>query len=542
MSRLRTPNHALLVLIVAVCCGKSGAAEPLPHRSWQFHDPDWDYLQQAIPKAQAAGMNRIQLSHQIVMDAEELWQGSGHEKRLERVRKATALAHAHGLKVDIWTHELSGLPKDRFRDPDTGKPKLSAELWKWLDEKYEHLFELVPDLDGVVLTFAETDHKVYRDDVVSEEAPPRRVARLINVMGDVCKRRGKLLIVRTFVYEPAEIGFLQQALAAVAESLGNSRHVMVMTKCVPHDWTPYYPFNPLLGDVAGLPQIVEIDLGQEFTGQSRLLHCEVDYVKCALDFARAKNVTGAVARVERSVNHALGTPNEVNIHAFSRLLADGSIDADTLWREWAVKRYGDKAAPSLVRALRRTFEITNLTYFPLEYWIVNHSRIPDWGYAHGHITSRQNCKWIPSPKQVTARDELLRPTPDTLLRISHEKDLANKLLLRSLADLELARPHLPDEDYAELRRYFDLAKDNVEVFRQHNLGMFTLLHYRARVEAGDATLGEIQAIRDQVLEHLEEMRTWADRMEERYGKDIWPGNPDRLRKFAGEVEEKLGKQ
>ena len=68
------------------------------------------------------------------------------------------------------------------------------------------------------------------------------------------------------------------------------------------------------------------------------------------------------------------------------------------------------AAPYLIRALRRTYEITNLTYFPLEYWIADHSREPSWAYAVGHLVSRQNAKWIPSPKQILARDDLLAPT------------------------------------------------------------------------------------------------------------------------------------
>ncbi len=81
----------LAVLIGMLGCSANVSApgqQVLPHRSWQFHDAHGDYLRQAIPKAKAAGMNRIQLSHQIVMDAEQLWQGAGHEQRLALVRKA----------------------------------------------------------------------------------------------------------------------------------------------------------------------------------------------------------------------------------------------------------------------------------------------------------------------------------------------------------------------------------------------------------------------------------------------------------------------
>lgn len=529
-------------LIFAFAAGVSAQENLLAHRSWQFHDPDWDYLQKAIPEAKAAGMNRIQLSHRIIMDAEQLWQGKEQEVewRLSVVRHAIELAHELDLEVDMWTHELSGLPRDRFRD-DEGRVVLSDELWQWLDAKYEKLFKLVPGLDGLVLTFAETDHKVYTDRVISDLPKPMRIAKLIEVLAEVCARHGKTLLVRTFVYQPNEIGFLHTALTAIAKTEAKTHNIMVMTKCVPHDWTPYYPFNPLLGDVAGLPQVVEIDLGQEFTGQSQILHCEVDYIKYVLDYCRAKGVIGAVARVERFGNHVLGTPNEVNLHAFGRLLADRDVSADALWQEWTVERYGEKAAVHVIRALRRTFEVTNLTFFPLEQWITNHSRIPDWGYAYGHITSRQNAKWIPSPRQLQLRDELLRPTCDTLLKIAREKDLARELADKSLADLARARPHLSDEDYRQLWHFLSLGRDNVDVFAEHQLAMFAALAYEHAKSSDLFTDDEAKRFRQRALDHAAALRQWADRMAHRYGDGIWPGLPDRCRGFAHEVEKRVNR-
>lgn len=513
----------------------------LPHRSWQFQDDNWEYLQQAIPQAARAGMNRVQLSHRIIMDAEQLWEGKDAAGRLELVRNCAKLAKEHGLAVDVWTHELSGIPKDQFREQPGGKPVLSPELWAWVTAKYEKLFELVPELDGLVLTFAETDYSVYKDVVVSDLPRAQRVAKLIEVLSDVCKKHEKLLIVRTFVYEPSEIESMREALAEIARTAQRTHNIVVMTKCVPHDWTPFYPFNPRLGDVSGLPQIVEIDLGQEFTGLSKILHCEVDYVKYVMVHARAKGVIGGVARVERMDNHALGTPNEVNIHAFNRLLSEPDLTSDGLWREWTAKRYGEKAAPHVIKALRPTFDITNLTYFPLEQWIVNHSLLPNWGYAYGHLTSRQNAKWIPSPRQLAARDELLQPRAETLIKLDAEKETARRLAEASLLDLEHAKPHLAEADYRQLKRYLELGKDNVEVFRAHNLAMFTLLHLRVRKAAGDASPEEINEIRTKVEKQIQALRQWADKMEQIYGKDVYPGNPARIRDFASDVENKLSK-
>lgn len=526
----------LVCLVVA-----SDTTAVLPHRSWQFQDANWTHLERSIPMAKAQGMNRIQLSHNILMDAEQLWADPASSDRLELVRKALALAHAHGLKVDMWTHELSGVPEEY---QEKGRVRLSQALWQWLDGKYEQLFTLLPDLDGLVLTFAETDHAIYRDErVISELEPTARFVQMINVLARVCARHHSELIVRTFTYEPQELAWLKQALATVARDVAPQHgNILVMTKCVPHDWTPFYPYNPALGDVGGLPQVVEIDLGQEFTGISRLLHCEVEFVRLVLDHARKRGCIGAVARVERYGYHALGTPNEVNIHAFGRLLHDPTLTTDVLWREWTQARYGPVAAPYVTRALERTFDITNMTLFPLGEWVADHSEIPFWGYVLPRIVSRGTAKWAAYPRFEWTRERFLRPSPDLLLAIDHEKDLARALCRRSLADIERARPHLNPEDYHELVEYLRFGEACIEVFRHHNLALFGAVCVLGQGEPDSVRLigpGEADALRRTVLEHVAALRGWADRLERQYGGDVVPCRPDRIRRFADETERKL---
>ncbi len=523
-------TRALLLAIVMLGSAVS-QAELLAHRSWQFQDADWTYLESAIPRAASAGMNRIQLSHHIVMDAEELWTGRDSEKRLELVRKCVALAHQHGLAVDMWTHELSGVPAE-FRD--RRRVRLSPQLWRWLDAKYERLFSLVPALDGLVLTFAETDHRIYLDsDVVSDATPVARFVTMIDILSAVCARHHKQLIVRDFIYEPHETQWIGEALSAVARQLKGRDNIAVMTKCVPHDWHPFFPYNPLLGRVGGLPQMVEIDLGQEFTGKSQILHCEVDYVERALAHARACGVVGAVARVERYQFHALDTPNDVNVYAFNRLLVDASAIPDDLWREWATARYGGKAAPHVIAALRRSCDITNYTLYVLGQWATNHSQISSWDYALGHLETRTTALWTNSPKDELIHRELLHPTWDTLEKVGAEKDLARRLLDRSRRDLASARPLLAATDYAELARYFDVAEDNIEVYRHHQLALLATL---ACQQGG----GEEKAAYARfALAEARALEDWADRLQQRYGTRPQPADPARVREFAGEIRRRV---
>lgn len=502
----------------------------MTYRVWQFLDDDWNYLQKAIPLARRGGMNRIQLCQHVIMDIHELYKSP---TKLELLRKITHLAHEHDLKVDLWTHELADVPRSL---KSNGKVLINDDLWTWMRGKYARAFELLPETDGLVLTFAESQVKVYGDGVISELSPDQRIAKLIEVMADICREHGKTLFIRTFVYEPNELEAIRKAIELTADAVKEKGNVVIMTKCVPHDWSPFYPYNPLLGNVSGLPQIVEIDLGQEYTGVSKILHCEVNYVHAVMAHCRRTGVVGAVTRVDRSRNQrALGTPNEVNLHAFNRLAHDPSLSVDALWNEWAVERYGKEAAPHVVDALKATYDITNLTLYPLEQWIQNHSRLPNWRYATSHITFVSPAKWIPSPRQELARDELLRPDWITLKKINAEKDMARELADSSLAILQQGREHIQDEDFRELQRYLEFGRDVIDVFRYQNLAFSATMRYLNRVDGIGIERQSLNELRGEALDYIDRFSKSADVIEQRYGADAYPGNPKLARKYAEEM-------
>ncbi|MBN2211329.1 MAG: hypothetical protein JW709_08030 [Sedimentisphaerales bacterium] len=500
------------------------------YRVWQFLDDDWDYLQTAIPKAGEGGMNRIQLGQKITMDIHDLYKSS---EKLELVRNCARLAHQLDLKVDLWTHELADVPDALKKN---GKVVINDELWTWMKDKYARAFKLAPEIDGLVLTFAESQINIYSDKVITDMPEDARIAKLIDVMADICLEHNKTLFIRTFVYEPQELQFMRQAIASVANAVKDKGNVVVMTKCVPHDWTPFYPYNPLLGDVAGLPQIVEIDLGQEYTGLSKILHCEVNYIHAVMAHCRAKGVIGAVARVDRERgNRALGTPNEVNIHAFNRMVHDASLSVDAVWTEWADQRYGKAAAPYVIDALKATYDITNLTLYPLEQWIVRHSRLPDWYYTVSHISFVSPAKWIPSPRQELARDELWRPDWITLQKITSEKDMARALAKTSLDIIEQGRPHLSDADYKELKGYLELGRDLIDVFAGQNLAFCATVRYLNRQKGIGIERQSLNELRTEALGYIDQFAAGADLIEKRYGPQTYCDTPKLTRKYASEM-------
>lgn len=424
-----------------------------PLRVWQLQDYSIDHIRRMISLASQAGVNRIQLSHKIVMKAEDILHSA---KLAADINSICELARTRNIAIDIWTHELTGVPDELLAD---GKANLdSPRLWEFVRAKYNKLFYLCPAISGLVLTMHETSIKIFQDSSVKTSmTPEKRVTRLVDEMAGVCRSFGKDLFVRTFSYEPHELTRILDGLKACKSDF------VVMTKCVPHDWQPYYPYNPAIGNVGGKRQVVEFDLGHEFTGLSRIPYIMIDYFKRHWDYDLGKGAFGAVLRIERYGWRSVDTPNQAVVDVCTKLLGDSSADPHELYRQWLSKRYGDKAVEPLFSALMRTQKIVDLGYFVLGYWVTNHSLLPSYEYATKSLSGRTSAKWDPSTKPI--EQELLDPTWDTVRKIGEEKDQALALVEQSLVDIETAKPYVKPTDYQELRDYFERARSMVIVWK-----------------------------------------------------------------------------
>lgn len=513
-----------VALLLVACTMIPTHAEPLAKRVWQLHDYDLSHIRRLIRMAAEQGINEIQLSHDIVMDAHQVLE---NPKLARDISTICEDAHARGIKVSIWTHELQAVPEE-FRNADRRVNGDDPRLWTWLTDKYTRLFDTCPQIDGLVLTFHETQVSIYHDTKVSSTLPPaQRVARLIDTLAGVCKARGKELTVRSFCYEPHELQFIKEGFAAAKSDF------IVMSKCQPHDWQPYYPNNPLIGDVGGRPQIMEFDLGHEFLGQGDIPYIDVDYTKRRLDYGVSKGIIGAVARIERHKNHALDTPNWANVYVFSRLLQNHGLDAQQLLESYLAERYGKSVASDLARILNRTFEIVNKSFFALGFWATDHSRIPSYGYALSHLDWVGTDKWDPDPKWKATKKRLMSPDASLIRDVRREKTEAVLLCRRSLAELEMVRPMLSRSDYAELAAYLKREEAVALTWREYFDVFFNL---RAYETSGDPLYKTRTEMAIQKL--LECARGYGDELRAVSG-DGGADNVTRIESFVRECRKKL---
>jgi len=435
----------------------------IEYRMWQFHTPDEKYVSDVLKKTADYNINSVVYSHEMFYTVDELYQNPNKAKML---RTLTEEAHDLGLKVFVWPHELWDVPKEFLKD---GIVQLDNQgFYKWLTDKYDKFFRDFPEFDGIILTFHETNYPVFKDDKVkSKLSKPERFARIINAIDKACSKYNKDFIVRTFVYEPEELKWLEEGLKMTHP------RVMVQSKCVPHDWQPFYPHSPVIGAFKGRKQIVEFDCSSEFTGKNRIPYTSPEYFEYRWNHGlKFPEVVGYNARLDHRGFDAVFTPNKINLYTLYCLTEDASVDAAKIWDEWLSKEYGDKAGPLVKDVLKPTFDCVNKAFFAQKFWYTNHSALPSWDYANNSISpshkySGSLTKWIDEPDVKKTEDLLNRPTPEFLEQILAEKNEAVDLAKQCLVNLEKAKPYLKPDRYNDLKWRLDLLSRVTVIWRAH---------------------------------------------------------------------------
>ena len=537
---MRFHYAALVAILLSIAPALRAEESAMEYRGWTSLSGDVTYLKDFAARAHAAGMNRLQLCHGVVdPKVERLLEGRDADAIQSRVQTVCRDAHAAGLKVDMWVNELSSAPDDMMRD---GKVVLDKRYWKWVEGKYDRVFARVPEIDGLVVTAWETPYAVIKDDrVISKLAPAERLAEMVQVFAGICDKYDKDLIFRTFSYVPEELAAMRDGLRlAAGRSEVVRRRTIVMIKCVPADWTPFFPYNPVFGNVGGLREIVEVDLGQEYSGQSQLLYGEVDFVKRVLDYAREHGAIGAVARVDRWERSAIGTPNEVNLYACSQVLNGATDSAEYLWRAWCNQRYGEAAALHVMRALQKSYDINNAIFFPLHEWVAQHSRVPSWDYVQSIMGGWSRNVWINSPEADRSREEFFHPTPELLTKLSQEKEMARRLNREAREEIIQARMLLKQADYNELMGYLERNDMCIDVYDHHHQALFSALRY---LDLDTPQLyqepRERMALRFQVLAHLAWLEKLGGQVEAKYGADFLCANKADIEKIRADITRRL---
>lgn len=444
---------------------------PFEIRGWDIERFDPVYVFDMIKRAHEAGMNTISLSHEIVMNAEEiLWDWH----RYQHLQRFCSACHELDMKVYLWNHQIVNPPEQYIVYVD-GKPKkLNLDepgLWEWLTDRYKRVVKRVPNLDGIILSLTESQFQVHRDDVAVTKMPQHeRMASVINAVYEGLKPSDKQLIIRDFLRSPQEMESFTKALKLVPDD------VWVFTKCVPNDWEFCYPPHPLLGKVTPHKQIMELDLATEVGGNSRVPFAVPEYNQKQLRLARDKGLAGAIGRCDDGYKSNRGLPDEINVYAYSLLLHNPNYDCNKIWRDWCTQRYGESGATVAEKILRRSFDMVTKNSYTLGFWTGRGG--PSIRYTDEHLIENSSALWSDDPIYKKTDKFLKESGLETISAAVNEKRESEELADLSIADLDASQASLKPEDYQMLREYFARSKNNAIVGRLWARAYFALRWYR----------------------------------------------------------------
>lgn len=473
---MKTRTLFAVSLFFAAALARAADASPFTMNGWQFHEHDFAKIEQTINRAPDYGVNFFIFSHEMFRSVEGFLASTDDADpahppawtkelftpeyfRIEagwqrKLNHAGDVALAKGIPFYLWVHEFDDVPK-RFLKNDRVDMDDPA-LWTYLAQRYERLLAVVPKCAGFVLTLHESDYRVFRDDrVISKDPVPDRIRKVTQLIYDVLQRHHKQLILRNFFYEPIEMDYFKTALARLPDD------IIVMSKDTTHEFHPFYPWDPLHGQVGNKRGIIETDLGTEKAWSGRGVYAQTDYIRRVVNRAQDTHLVGLVGRARLGASKPFEDLHEVNLYAFGRFMQNPALSVDTVLTDWAQKRYPADAVPLLVSAAKRSEFIQHHGRWHLEYWFTKDigQQWNDYYYYFSRVPVRGRFKWSHEPADQALEQKLIFPDAATFQKLVAEKDEVLAQVRASQADVRQAAAFLSPEQLAPWQEGFAFLED-----------------------------------------------------------------------------------
>jgi len=166
--------------------------------------------------------------------------------------------------------------------------------------------------------------------------------------------------------------------------------------------------------------------------------------------------------------------------------------------DWATPIYGAQAAPHIVRALRLSEEAVNRTFSALG---MGSSTNSDFA---GDIARRETLLMYTNRHYLPEYAKFLEPTKENIRRVADEKAKCLRDIDEMFRELDLARPNLKPEQYAELRTRFDWLREFAVASRylDESLWRYRYLRHLAEMRTTDPDqMKYLAEANDAVKEH-----------------------------------------
>ena len=219
---------------------------------------------------------------------------------------------------------------------ETADP-LDKKVKQWWKKKAKEIYATIPDFGGFLVK-------------ANSEGQPgpgdyhRTHADGANMLADAVKPYGGIIMWRSFVYGANHKGEdrVKQAVSEFKGMDGKFRdNVILQSKNGPLDFQPREPYAPIFDNIKQTPQIAELQITQEYLGQSKHLTYLAPMWKEFFGFVNPDRLVGisGVANIGDDANWCGHPFSQANWYAFGRLAWNPSLTAEEIAHEWLVQTY-----------------------------------------------------------------------------------------------------------------------------------------------------------------------------------------------------------
>ena len=268
---------------------------------------------------------------------------------INKVKEVADILRPWGIKVYISVNV--GSPK-ALGEVNTADP-LNPQVRRWWQKKAKEIYTAIPDFGGFLVK-------------ANSEGQPgpfdygRTHADGANMLADALKPFGGIVMWRSFVYGAKHQGEdrVKQAVSEFAELDGQFRdNVILQSKNGPLDFQPREPYAPIFDQMNKTPQMAELQITQEYLGQSKHLVYLAPMWKEFFSYVSPKRLIGiaGVANIGLDTNWCGHHFSQANWYAFGRLAWNPMLSSKEIAEEW-LKQTFDTKSPELLSVMQRSRE------------------------------------------------------------------------------------------------------------------------------------------------------------------------------------------
>lgn len=252
---------------------------------------------------------------------------------INKVKIIANILRPYGIRVYLSINFASPMALGYTKTADP----LDKKVQQWWKKKAKEIYATIPDFGGFLVK-------------ANSEGQPgpgdyhRTHADGANMLADAVKPYGGIIMWRSFVYGANHKGEdrVKQAVSEFKSMDGKFRdNVILQSKNGPLDFQPREPYAPIFDNIKQTPQIAELQITQEYLGQSKHLTYLAPMWKEFFGFVNLDRLVGisGVANIGDDANWCGHPFSQANWYAFGRLAWNPSLTAEEIAHEWLVQTY-----------------------------------------------------------------------------------------------------------------------------------------------------------------------------------------------------------